>query len=68
MTGEHYRGIRYSVTEPVRGLWKWEIHPPDCVKGWSRASGELQGRREDAIAAARQHIEKQDCANERAMR
>lgn len=65
MSEDYYRGIRYCVTEPRQGRWKWEIHPPECVKGWAKASGEVDGQRDDAVAAAKRHIERQDCGLDR---
>jgi hypothetical protein len=60
MSGEHHRGIRYSITAPVPGKWRWAIHPPDSVKGFQAASGELAGSREDAVAMAKRQIETQE--------
>ncbi|MEJ1967071.1 MAG: hypothetical protein WDN03_00325 [Rhizomicrobium sp.] len=60
MSADHHRGVRYSVTEPVRGRWKWEIHPPEAVKGLRPLSGEVDGSRHDAIEAAKRQIEIQN--------
>jgi len=39
--------------------WKWEIDPPQCIKGLYAESGEIEGRRIDAVSAAQKAIEAQ---------
>lgn len=60
MTSDNHHGIRYSITAPIPGKWRWAVHPPESVKGYRTVSGELEGCREDAIAMAKRQIEAQE--------
>ncbi len=60
MTPDHHRGIEYLVQSTGERRWKWEVRPPNAVIGWRHESGELIGSRDDAVAAAKRHIEIQD--------
>lgn len=53
------RGIFYSVRRMSEQRWKWEIDPPQCIKGLYAESGEIEGRRIDAVSAAQKAIEAQ---------
>ncbi|HWU25172.1 MAG TPA: hypothetical protein VN154_02100 [Rhizomicrobium sp.] len=55
-----HRGIGFSVKEVATGRWQWAIYPPKSVKGLVRKSGEIQGERTNAVAAAKIEIEAQD--------
>ena len=60
MSGEKtHRGIYYSIRRMSEQRWKWEIDPPDCIRGLRIESGEVEGRRIDAITAARKAIDMQ---------
>jgi hypothetical protein len=39
--------------------WQWQIEPPDCIKGLHGESGEIEGPRADAVAAAQRAIDMQ---------
>lgn len=54
-----HRGISYSVRRMSAQRWKWEIDPPHCIKGLYAESGEVEGRRTDAVFAAQKAIELQ---------
>ena len=55
----HYRGILYSVRDNGGGRWKWEINPPNCIKGLCAESGEIEGQLADAVIAAKKAIDRQ---------
>jgi hypothetical protein len=52
-----HMGIFYSVHNLGVQRWKWEIKPPDCIKGLRAESGVVEGHRLDAVVAARKAIE-----------
>lgn len=54
-----HRGIGYSLHSLGARRWRWEISPPCCVQGLSRASGEVEGELRDAECAAQSMIEQQ---------
>jgi hypothetical protein len=39
--------------------WQWRIEPPECIKGLYSESGEIEGPRADAVAAAQRAIDMQ---------
>lgn len=55
----NYRGILYSIRCITGQHWKWEIAPPEGVKGLRREGGEIFGQKSDAMAAVRKAIEDQ---------
>lgn len=52
-----YRGIAYSIRRLSEQRWKWEIEPPNCIRGLRNQDGEVDGAQTDAIAAAHNAIE-----------
>lgn len=52
-----HRGIAYSIRHLGEQRWKWEIAPPQCIKGLRLQNGEITGECDDAVAAARNAIE-----------
>jgi hypothetical protein len=57
--GSYHRGILYLVRDTGEGRWKWEIQPPDCIRGLRAESGEVEGRQADAVIAAKKAIDSQ---------
>jgi hypothetical protein len=53
---DHYRGIHYAVRQISRETWKWEVRPPNGIKGLRFTEGEVVGSIEDAISAAKREI------------
>jgi hypothetical protein len=60
LSRQYHRGIAYAVTEIATGQWEWKIFPPESVKGYVRARGNLAGTRTSAINAAKREIETQE--------
>ena len=58
-TGQHDRGIHYSITAAGARRWKWTVEPPESVQGLHIASGEVRGQVRDAIVAAYREIDHQ---------
>jgi len=52
-----HRGIFYSIRHLGEQRWKWEIEPPQCIKGLRTENGEVEGGRTDAVAAAQRAID-----------
>lgn len=58
MTGEKpHRGISYSVRRMGAQRWQWRIEPPECIRGLYSETGEVEGPRADAVAAAQKAID-----------
>lgn len=58
MTGEKpHRGIFYSVRRMSAQRWQWRIEPPECIRGLYSETGEVEGPRADAVAAAQKAID-----------
>lgn len=58
---EPYRGIAYSVTRIGGGKWRWTLHQKLETGVMSRIIwGEILGTQDDAIAAAKAAIDKED--------
>ena len=52
-----HSGIFYSIRRLSEQRWKWEIEPPECIKGLRRENGEVDGEQTDAVSAACKAIE-----------
>jgi hypothetical protein len=53
-----HRGIGFSVVEFGENRWRWTLHPRMVPGTLSKIeSGELFGKREDAVAAAKKAID-----------
>lgn len=59
-TINYHRGIGFTVVQVGNCLWRWEIHPPESVKGLQMKSGHIPGLLTDAIDAAKREIDRQD--------
>lgn len=57
--GKTHRGIAYSIRRMSAQRWRWQIEPPECIKGLYTESGEIEGVRTDAITAAQKAIDAQ---------
>jgi hypothetical protein len=53
-----HRGIACMVSRSQSGGWKWEVNPPNAIKGLMHASGEAP-KKTAAIIAARAAVDKQ---------
>ena len=59
MSHDIHRGIVYSVIQLPDHQWKWEIDPPQSVKGLHPESGLVDGSESDARLAAKKAIDQQ---------
>jgi hypothetical protein len=56
---QYHRGIGYCIEQLRVGRWKWEIVPPESVKGLYAENGEVDGGKRHAVMAAYEAIDHQ---------
>jgi hypothetical protein len=63
MSGDHHRGIRYSITEPIPGRWNGRFIRRCASRVCSPRVANWRGSWVEAVAIAKRHIDSQDMHN-----